>query len=291
MSERAVATVGGHTLVCADCGGMGELPDGGADALVASPPYADAKDYGDPRASFPPEPAAASAWFAPKIREFLRVLRPGGTAVLVAGPRLAGGEYHPWREQLMLDMRAAGFAPWEVATWHKRKFQPASGRFGQATEWIQMYRRRGGDPWLDLDAFRQPYSERSLRNMEKDGLVKRFSRQKMEQAPWEYPNVRAEWRAHPMGAAARNHFEVISDGQKRARFRHYAAYPEELAAKFVAGCCPPGGTVVDPFSGTATTGVACARLGRRYVGYELVREWHEVGAARLAELVPQTPEE
>ena len=291
MSERRAVTVGGHTLVCADCGGMDELPDNGADALVASPPYADAKDYGDPRAAFSPEPVAASAWFAPKIREFLRVLRPGGTAVLVVGPRLAGGEYHPWREQLMLDMRAAGFAPWEVATWHKRKFQPISGRFGQATEWIQMYRKRGGDPWLDLDAFRQPYSERSLRNMEKDGLVKRFSRQKMEQAPWEYTNARAEWRAHPMGAAARNHFEVISDGQKRAKFRHYAAYPEELAAKFVAGCCPPGGAVVDPFSGTATTGVACVRLGRRYVGYELVREWHDVGVVRLSELVNQTPEE
>jgi DNA modification methylase len=32
---------------------------------------------------------------------------------------------------------------------------------------------------------------------------------------------------------------------------------------------PPGGTVLDPFAGTATVGKVCARLGRSFIGTEL----------------------
>jgi len=280
MDARLV-TIGAHRLVRGSCEDMRELACGEADAIITSPPYADAKDYGDPVAQFEPDPAMASRWFAPKIREFMRVLRPGGAVVMVVGPRLSKGEYHPWRERLMLDMHAAGFRPWDVLTWHKKKFQPINNRFGQVTEWIQLCFSRGGAPWMDLDVFRQPYSRRSRRNMEKDGLIKRFNRQKMEECPDGYPNKRADWTPHPLGAAARNHLEIISDGQKRARFKHYAAYPEELARRLVLCFCPPSGTVIDPFSGTATTGVECERQGRRYVGYEIVAEWHDIGVHRM----------
>jgi len=284
MSDRHTV-IGRHMLVRGDCGDMREVPDGGADAIVTSPPYADAKDYGDDRAGFKPDPGSVSEWFAPKISEFARVLRPGGVVALVVGPRITGGEYHPWRERLMLDMHAAGFAPWEVVTWHKKKFQPIVNRFGQVTEWIQLYFRRPGRPWVDLDVFRVPYSERSLLNMKKDGVLKRFNRHKMETSPEEYSGEKAEWRPHPKGAAARNLLEMISDGQRRARFKHYAAYPDKLARKLVLGFCPPGGIVVDPFSGTATTGVECEKQGRSYIGYEIVREWHDIGSDRMREVV------
>jgi DNA modification methylase len=44
---------------------------------------------------------------------------------------------------------------------------------------------------------------------------------------------------------------------------HPAVYPEELARRCIAASCPAGGTVLDPFAGSCTTGIAALRLGCR----------------------------
>lgn len=276
-----------HSLVHGNCEAMSSVGDGEAHAIITSPPYADAKDYGDPRAQFKPD--STSEWFRPKIAEFVRILRPGGHLIMVCGPRLSGGWYHPWRERLSLDLHEAGMRQWELIAWHKKKFQPIRSRFGQVLELIQWHTKPGGEPYLDLDAFRQPYSERSLRNMKKDGLIKRFNRQRQEESKGMYSGETVEWAPHPKGAAARNHIEMISDGQKRAKFKHYAAYPIELVEPFVVGACPPRGLVCDPFSGTGTTGVACRMHDRKYIGYELVKKWHDIAVTRLQTVSYEKP--
>lgn len=43
----------------------------------------------------------------------------------------------------------------------------------------------------------------------------------------------------------------------------------------------PAGTVLDPFAGTATTGVVALRLGRRFVGIELSEKYAEMARAKL----------
>lgn len=47
--------------------------------------------------------------------------------------------------------------------------------------------------------------------------------------------------------------------------------------------------VLDPFSGTATTGVAAAKLGRNYTGIELRPEYAAIGEARMAEVAAPVP--
>jgi len=62
---------------------------------------------------------------------------------------------------------------------------------------------------------------------------------------------------------------------------HPAPFPVELARRAVVAGCSPDGTVLDCFSGVATTGVAALAVGRRFVGVELHRGYAEAGARRL----------
>lgn len=57
---------------------------------------------------------------------------------------------------------------------------------------------------------------------------------------------------------------------------HFAAFPVEIPRRAIAAGCKPGGVVLDPFSGSGTTGLAAAELGRRYVGIDLNRDYLEL---------------
>jgi DNA modification methylase len=43
----------------------------------------------------------------------------------------------------------------------------------------------------------------------------------------------------------------------------------------------PGDTVLDPFMGSGTTGVACAQLGRRFTGIELEPRYFDIACRRI----------
>jgi hypothetical protein len=57
--------------------------------------------------------------------------------------------------------------------------------------------------------------------------------------------------------------------------------PLELLRPIVRTASDPGDLVVDQFSGSGTTGVACLELGRRYLGIELSGEYAEASRRRL----------
>nr|WP_211260450.1 DNA methyltransferase [Amycolatopsis jejuensis] len=50
----------------------------------------------------------------------------------------------------------------------------------------------------------------------------------------------------------------------------------------IAAGCPPGGHVLDPFSGSGTTGVAARELGRRFTGIDTNPAYHDIARRRLA---------
>jgi hypothetical protein len=54
-----------------------------------------------------------------------------------------------------------------------------------------------------------------------------------------------------------------------------------LMRYLVALVTPPGGTVLDCFAGSGTTGVACAELGFSFVGIEQQEEYCEIARARI----------
>jgi site-specific DNA-methyltransferase (adenine-specific) len=46
--------------------------------------------------------------------------------------------------------------------------------------------------------------------------------------------------------------------------------------------------VLDPFSGSFTTGVACLNVGRKFVGIELNEKYFDIGVERMANYLPQS---
>lgn len=64
---------------------------------------------------------------------------------------------------------------------------------------------------------------------------------------------------------------------------HFATFPEELAKNCIRGGSKEGDTVLDVFSGAATTGVVCIKEKREYIGIELNPQYVEISEKRLAD--------
>lgn len=62
---------------------------------------------------------------------------------------------------------------------------------------------------------------------------------------------------------------------------HKAVMNQEVADFFIERFTKQGDIVLDPFSGLATTGVACLSRGRDYIGIELCKEYMDEGIRRL----------
>lgn len=67
---------------------------------------------------------------------------------------------------------------------------------------------------------------------------------------------------------------------------HNAIFPQELARRCVLTSCPEGGTVLDPFGGSGTTGEAALRMKRNFVGIDISEKYVGMMAERLAKYNP-----
>ncbi|MCZ7660708.1 MAG: DNA methyltransferase [Xanthobacteraceae bacterium] len=73
-----------------------------------------------------------------------------------------------------------------------------------------------------------------------------------------------------------------ADGKKL----HPTQKPEALLARVILASSRPGDLVLDPFSGTGTTGAAAKRLGRRFIGIERDAAYAAAAEARIAVVDP-----
>lgn len=97
-------------------------------------------------------------------------------------------------------------------------------------------------------------------------------------------NSRPHRAAHPRG---KNPGDVWHLSTKPLKEAHFAAFPIDIPLRAIAAGCPPGGTVLDPFSGAATTGIAALQLDRQFVGIELSAEFNRIAKHRLLTQIRQ----
>ena len=63
---------------------------------------------------------------------------------------------------------------------------------------------------------------------------------------------------------------------------HPTGKPVSLYAELIADFTDPGETILDPFMGSGSVGVAAVQAGRRFIGVDLDPKWYAVARSRIA---------
>lgn len=65
---------------------------------------------------------------------------------------------------------------------------------------------------------------------------------------------------------------------------HLAGFPKDLVEIIIKACTKKGDIVLDPFMGYATTAFICDLEERRYIGYEINKDYHNESLNRLSNI-------
>lgn len=224
------------------------VDDGSVDLIVTSPPYALDVPYLSGDVPSDDWPTFMTAWLG---RAYQATKDHGRLALQIALD--AGGERALAFDALNL-ARAVGWRYRSTIVWHDdtTSGRVATGSVGHQSSVniiapvevvLLLYR---GDAW-NQDRYHQPT----------DLTAQEF-------ADW----TLGYWRIAP---------------ETRAWEQHPAAYPLALASRLVKLLSLPGDVVCDPFLGSGTTALAAWRLGRRFVGFDVVSEYVASTARRLVD--------
>jgi DNA modification methylase len=265
------------------------LPAGSAHCIVTSPPYYGHRAYsaaGDPRElGREKTPQDYVDALVGCLGEAGRLLRDDGTLWLNLGDTYRRGRLLgiPWRVALAL--QDAGWHLRADIIWHKPNAMPSSVRTRPTTDHEYLFLlSKSASYHYDADAIREPhvtFTERSRMRGGRGHFGKRAGTPERgkNQGNGNLHDARWDEYFHPAG---RNRRTVWSVPLGKFREAHFAVFPEALIEPCVKAGCPPGGVVLDPFMGSGTTAVVCRRLGRHFLGFELIPEYVELARRRLA---------
>ena len=68
---------------------------------------------------------------------------------------------------------------------------------------------------------------------------------------------------------------------KKLKEKHFAPYPKELIETPIKASTDENDIVLDPFMGSGTTGVVALNLNRKFLGFELSKEYYQISLKRL----------
>jgi DNA modification methylase len=281
---------------------MRNLPDSSVNCVVTSPPYFGLRDYGvDGQLGAESSPAEYVENLRALFSEVRRVLADDGTLWLNLGDSYSSGSRKSYADtgkvagrigtqrapSEMPGKNLLGI-PWRVAfalqddgwilrndiIWAKPNAMPESvtDRLSTRHEHLFLFSKKPRY-WFDLDPIREQHSLATIER-DKHGATPYI-------APGQSPNRRTRHVSADVGANPGDVWQISTQGFPAA---HFAVMPTALAERAIQAGCKPAGTVLDPFSGSGTTGLAAARNGRRYVGIDLNAEYLDLSLrTRLAQ--------
>lgn len=268
--EQAVKSLPSHhDLYQGDARDLSMIDDESIELVVTSPPYFNIKDYenstgGEDQLGDYDDYEGFNAEIDKVWRQCYDKLVPGGRMCVVVGDVLRSRSEHgrhrvlPLHATIQEHCTDIGFDNLAPIIWYKignaslesggnarflgKPYEPGAV-IKNDIEYILLFRKPGG--------YRSPsVEERVLSAIEAD------DHQKMFRQLWDDIN----------GAPQTD---------------HPAPYPAELAERLIRMFSFVQDTVLDPFAGTGSTGVAASRVGRNSISIELEQEYVSVAEERI----------
>lgn len=216
-------------------------------------------------------------WFLEMSEQFKRVLCSRGTFILNIKERVVSGERSTYVLDLIQALRGQGWLWTEEWIWHKTNAAPGKwpNRFRDAWErLLQFNLARQFDMYQD--EVRVPigdWAKGRLANLSENDRFRTSSATGSGLGR----NV-SNWVGRDTVYPA----NVLHFAAECGNRDHPAAFPESLPAFFVKLFSKLGDTVLDPFEGSGSTGVAAVKLGRNYIGIDTQADYIEVAKRRIA---------
>lgn len=253
MSVR-VEHIGDATLYCGDCREV--LPGlSGIDAVVTSPPYDQQRKYGSTQFD----------WKQTVCGSLSRVSNSDAQILVNLGLVHRNGVVSPYWDALISEMREAGWRLFGWYVWDQLSGLPGdwNGRLAPSFEFIFHFNRSASTV---NKTKRTLGGKQHGPNMKAaDGNAARKSHEGRLCQPFKIPD-----------SVIRTPRETGSDYSD-----HPARFPISFASELIEPFSDCGATILDPFMGSGTTGVACVRLGRRFVGVEVEAKYFEIALRRI----------
>ena len=280
------------TIIQGDCLAVAKtLPDEFVDCIIISPPYFGHRAYANA-----PELSHVELDRETEVKDYVsklialfhelqRVLKTTGTLWLNIGDTYRNEQLLgiPWR--VALGLQDSGWILRSEVIWHKPNAMPSSVKNRPTTDHEHIFLlSRNKDYFYNADAIREPHVTFTASSKMKGG---RNHFGKANGTPENgknkgNPNLhRGRWDQafHPLG---RNKRTVWNIPLGKFRDVHFAVFPEELVETCLLAATPENGVVLAPFMGSGTSAVVARKLGRRFLGIELVPEYVDMARRRVS---------
>lgn len=80
----------------------------------------------------------------------------------------------------------------------------------------------------------------------------------------------------------------ITPETKMKKIGHPACFPVELPRRLIKMLSWKNATILDPFNGSGTTGMACKELNRKYIGIEMSKKYCDISESRIKSVRPSS---
>ena len=264
MHERK-EQIGGATLYLGDC--LEILPTlGNVDAVVTSPPYDNLRKYGG---HAPVDTFAA-------ITEISNCLSRGGVCMWNVKDETRDGSETGTSFRQALHAMDSGLNLHDTMIYVRRGVTfPDANRYLPAFEYMFIFSNGSPRHFNGIKDRRNRYAGTVIHGTDRQSDGSLAARKCSSSEVPEY-GLRYNWWELHNAQAGNGEFGG-----------HPAPMPYPMAHGHIQTWTDNGETILDPFMGSGTTGVACAKLGRKFIGIEIEPKYFDIACKRIEEAYKQ----